>query len=194
MANTIKKYLDTAALEALVTQIKAEDDKVKAYADKAVEDAGKLYDTAGSAATAEKNSKDYTDALASGQVATNKADIAKLNGDANTDGSVAKKIADAKALIDADIDVVEGKADKNAEDIAAINNETTGILAVAKKYTDDQIDGLPAATAEVLGLVKIDNDTVKMNENNQLYVAKVSTDVLVQGANELILFGGTAEA
>ena len=98
----------------------------------------------------------------------------------NTHGTEASDMAEA----------IEG----NTAAIAAINNETTGILAVAKKYTDDQIDGLPAATAEVLGLVKIDNDTVKMNENNQLYVAKVSTDVLVQGANELILFGGTAEA
>lgn len=154
MANTIKKYLDTAALEALVTQIKAEDDKVKAYADKAVEDAGKLYDTAGSAATAEKNAKDYTDALASGQVATNKADIAKLNGDANTDGSVAKKIADAKTLIDADVDAVEAIANQNKTDIAAINNETTGILAQAKTYADGKASEVQGNVDTLSGTVE----------------------------------------
>lgn len=80
----------------------------------------------------------------------------------------------------------------NAEAIAAINNETTGILATAKKYTDDSIAGLPTATAEALGLVKFDNTTIKMNENSQLYVAKVSTDILVQGEAELVLNGGNA--
>lgn len=82
----------------------------------------------------------------------------------------------------------------NADAIAAINNETTGILAVAKKYTDDSIAGLPAATAEALGLVKYDDDTIKMNDDKQLYVAKVSTDVLVQGVETLVLNGGTANA
>ena len=80
----------------------------------------------------------------------------------------------------------------NTKAIAAINNETTGILATAKKYTDDSIAGLPTATAEALGLVKFDNTTIKMNENSQLYVAKVSTDILVQGEAELVLNGGNA--
>ena len=38
-----------------------------------------------------------------------------------------------------------------------------------------------------------DDATVKMNASNQLYVAKVSTDVLEQGSQVLILNGGTAE-
>jgi len=41
-------------------------------------------------------------------------------------------------------------------------------------------------------LVKFDNTTIKMNENNQLYVAEVSTDVLKQGTAILVLNGGTA--
>lgn len=132
----MKKYLDTVALGALVDQIKAEDAKVLAAAQKYTDDAGKLYDTAGSAATAEANAKAYTDLLANGQVATNKADIAKLNGDASTEGSVAKAIADAKALIDADVDAVEKKADDNTAAINAINHAENGILAQAKAYTD----------------------------------------------------------
>ena len=80
----------------------------------------------------------------------------------------------------------------NANAITAINNADTGILAQAKTYTNEQIAAIPAATAEALGLVKYDDKTIKMNESNQLYVAEVSTDVLVQGAQELILNGGTA--
>jgi hypothetical protein len=82
----------------------------------------------------------------------------------------------------------------NAEAITAINDETTGILAVAKAYADNAIAGIPTATAEVLGLVKFDDDTVKMNEANQLYVAKVSTDILTQGEQILVLNGGSANA
>lgn len=139
MANEIKKYLDTTALGTLVEQIKAEDAKVKAYADAQIEAAGKTYDAAGAAATAEQNAKAYTDELANGQVKTNKEDIAKLNGDANTAGSVAKAVADAKALVDADVDAVEAIANKNKEDIAAINDGTNGILAQAKGYVDSEV-------------------------------------------------------
>lgn len=100
--------------------------------------------------------------------------------------------AKSGVLVD-EIARVEGKANSNSDAIAAINNETTGILAVAKKYTDDSIAGIPAATAEALGLVKYDDDSIKMNESKQLYVAKVSTDVLAQGTMTLILNGGTAQ-
>ena len=81
----------------------------------------------------------------------------------------------------------------NADAISAINNADTGILAVSKKYTDDQIAAIPVATTNILGLVKFDDNTVKMNESNQLYVAKVSTDILEQGSNILVLNGGSAK-
>lgn len=134
---TIKKYMDELALSALVDKIKAEDDahlvEAKGYADSLASN----YDAAGSAAGAETHAKEYTDALANGQVKINKEDIATLKGDG--EGSVKKAIADAKALIDADIDAVEDKADKNAEDIAAINNVETGILKQAEDYTDAEV-------------------------------------------------------
>lgn len=94
------KYYDTK-LKAWVT---AADAKVlsdaKAYADGLAVN----YDAAGTA-------QSKVDALANGAVKANTEAIAKLNGDATTDGSVAKAVADAKTLIDADIDAVEGKAD-----------------------------------------------------------------------------------
>lgn len=98
----------------------------------------------------------------------------------NTHGTEASDMADAISA--------------NTDAIAAINHAETGILVTAQKYADDQIAAIPVATAEALGLVKIDNDTVKMNEANQLYVAKVSTDILTQGEQVLILNGGSANA
>lgn len=77
--------------------------------------------------------------------------------------------------------------------IAAINNAETGILATSKKYTDEQIDALPIATAEALGLIKIDDTTIKVNSSNQLYVAKVSTDTLELGTETLVIGGGNAK-
>lgn len=67
--------------------------------------------------------------------------------------------------------------------IAAINNAETGILAQAKKHTNDSIAAL---------LVKdVDNKTIKLNEG-KAYVAEVSTDLLVQGVAELRLIAGDA--
>jgi len=131
----IKKYLDQTGLEALVAKIKSEDAAVLASAKSYADGLATNYDAAGAAATAESNAKKYADeqvkALADGQVATNKTNIETVMGDY-------LKAAD-KTELQGKIDAVDGKADDNAEAIAAINNETTGILAVAKKYTDDQI-------------------------------------------------------
>ena len=91
--------------------------------------------------------------LAEGAVTTNTAAIEKLNGDASTVGSVAKAIADARVLIDADIDTVEGKTDSNAGEITAImgridtaESDITGIkddiAALQGIANDDHINGL----------------------------------------------------
>lgn len=80
----------------------------------------------------------------------------------------------------------------NKTAIEAINNETTGILAVAKKYTDDSIAGLPLATGSVVGLVKVDDKTIQAAEDGTISVKAISTDLLTQGTQELILDGGKA--
>ena len=80
----------------------------------------------------------------------------------------------------------------NKTAIEAINNETTGILAVAKKYTDDSIANLPLANGTVVGLVKVDNKTIQAAEDGTISVKAVSTDLLTQGTQELILDGGRA--
>ena len=123
--------------------------------------------------------------------------IAKMEAfwGAADDNEVIDKLAEIVNYIESDTSgAIDMAADiqKNTDAIAAINNEDTGILAIVKEYVDDSIGAIPAATADALGLVKYDNSTIKMNESNQLYVAQVSTDVLVQGNLELILNGGSA--
>ena len=115
-----------------------------------------------------------------GEDAAEMADAISSNADA------IKTIYDASGekatgvLVD-EIARVEKKADDNAAAILAINNGETGILAAAKAYADEKFNAVPVA----------DDDTIIVNDK-KLSVAKVSTDILEQGALELILFGGTA--
>lgn len=111
----------------------------------------------------------------------------------NEDGTALNSIKELALWIEEhDTDVLP-VVNKNKEDIAAIIDADTGILAKANKYTDDKIAGIPAATADALGLVKYDNKTIKKDETDHLYVAEVSTDLLVQGSKTLILNGGSAD-
>jgi hypothetical protein len=170
-------------------------------------------------------------ALQNGAVADNTAAIAKLNGDANTVGSVDYKVAQevAKILDDSDPDDIDtlneiaawitndttGAAKMNADIVAnttAINliNTTTipnavkeakdytdaeiakvdlaGTLQSAKDYTDAQI---PAALA-AYKVKDVDNTTLQLSETGVASVKAVSTDLLIQGTEELVLNGGSA--
>lgn len=71
----------------------------------------------------------------------------------------------------------------NAKSIADILNESNGILAQAKAYTD----GALAAMA----VLQVDDKTIKIKDG-KTYVAQVSTDVLEQGLKELILYAGSS--
>jgi len=141
MPNT-KKYVSLAKLtkydELLKAKMAADDAKVLSDAKSFAEGLAGNYEAAGAVATAKTELQGNINALANGAVKQNTDAIAKLNGDATTDGSVAKAVADAKALVDADVDAVESVANQNKTDIAAINNTETGILAQAKKFASDE--------------------------------------------------------
>lgn len=82
----------------------------------------------------------------------------------------------------------------NSDAIAAINNETTGILATAQKYTDDKIAAIPVAGA-LLGLVKSseDDNKIKVETDGTMSINRVSVDKFyVEEGSELILNGGNA--
>jgi uncharacterized protein YqgV (UPF0045/DUF77 family) len=134
--------------------------------------------------------------------------IAVLNGEGT--GSVKKQVADGIASIVAsapsDFDTLKeiadyiandklgateltNKVNANATAIAVLNG--TGEGSVSKKISD-AIAGIPAATASALGLVKI-GETMSVTADGTINVAKVSTDILVQGENELVLMGGSAK-
>lgn len=112
MANE-KKYLDFNTLsyydDKLKKWVSAADETVLADAKEYADGLATNYDAAGTAQTA-------VDALANGAVADNTAAIAKLNGDASTDGSVAKAVATLNAAIEA----VEDKADAAQGDVDAL--------------------------------------------------------------------------
>ena len=100
----------------------------------------------------------------------------------------------AEGLLVSEIARVEGLTTTNAQAIAAINHSETGILATAKKYTDDQIATIPVAGA-LLGLVKSseDDNKIKVEEDGTMSVNRISTDKLyVAEGSELILNGGSA--
>lgn len=83
------------------------------------------------------------------------------------------------------ISALDTRVKANEDAIAAINHADTGILATSKSYTDGAIAALQAS------IHSVDDDTIKLNEN-KAYVAKVSTDILVQGSEELIFSAGNA--
>ena len=72
---------------------------------------------------------------------------------------------------------------ENEKTLQLITDETAGILAQAMAYTD----GVLAASS----MRQIDNNTLQMKDG-QVYVAKVSTDILEQGEMELILMAGSS--
>ncbi len=84
--------------------------------------------------------------LADGAVATNTANIATLNGDATTAGSVAKAVADAKSELQGKIDLKANIADVYSRTEAEAKFEAqaaaTAKLQEAKNYTDEQLKTL----------------------------------------------------
>ena len=101
-------------------------------------------------------------------------------------GAMAKATANATA-----IEALE--ALKPAEAGAQVNViEAVKIGDTALTVTDKAVT-LPAATAEALGLVKVDNASIAVDAEGTISVKAVSTDKLIQGTEELILNGGHAE-
>lgn len=152
-----KKYIDLTGLthydEKIKALIDAKDAATLQAATKAAEDLGSNYDAVGTAETKVQE-------LANGQVKTNTAAIAKLNGDAKTEGSVAKAVADAQAGLETKISVADSKAvaaqasadnAKNAADavdakIGVVPEGSTVIAEIQKvkdsAYDDTEVRGL----------------------------------------------------
>ena len=177
----IKKYLDTTALGTLVDQIKTEDAKVLQGAKDYCDAKDKLFEAAGAGATAEANAKAYTDELANGAVKTNTEALATLKG--TGEGSVAKAVADSAEALQGAIDGVDAKADKNAEDIAVINDGTDGIFAKAKGYTDGQVSAVQEGLdelAEYVGIIPSTATATDIVGYVQEKTAGIATDTALE--------------
>lgn len=169
-----KKYIDLTGLAHYDEKIKAAIDSKDAATLKSAKDyadslAGN-YDAAGTAETKVQE-------LANGQVKTNTAAITKLNGDAKTDGSVAKAVADAQAGLETKISAADAKAagaqtavdnlktyvgtipeGATSKDVVSyVNEKTAGIatdasLGVLKKRVDTAEGDIKTAKADITAL------------------------------------------
>lgn len=90
---------------------------------------------------------------------------------------------------------------KNNAELAHIINQVETLNAIVDittpitKYVEDKISEIgkidtTVASVDDLGIVKFDGKTIKMNENKQLYVSKISTDDIELGEKILVLNGG----
>ena len=156
-----KKYIDLTGLTHYDEKIKAVIDSKDATALKSAKDyadslAGN-YDAAGTAETKVQE-------LANGQVKTNTAAITKLNGDAKTEGSVAKAVADAKAGLETKISAADAKA---AGAQTAVDNLKTYVGTIPEgatskdvvSYVNEKTAGI--ATDAALGELKKRVDTAE---------------------------------
>lgn len=156
-----KKYIDLTGLTHYDEKIKAAIDSKDAATLKSAKDyadslAGN-YDAAGTAETKVQE-------LANGQVKTNTAAITKLNGDAKTDGSVAKAVADAQAGLETKISAADAKA---AGAQTAVDNLKTYVGTIPEgatstdvvSYVNEKTAGI--ATDASLGELKKRVDTAE---------------------------------
>lgn len=163
-----KKYLDLEGLttydEKIKQKIAADDASTLQSAKDFATSLGDNYDPAGQAAT-------LVEALESGQVATNTAAIATLNGSNTTTGSVAKQVKDASDAINTTIgDTSELETTAKDDLVSAINevrqsveaggtgsvvtiNTSTTTEGYAKSYTIKQ-------GASTVGVIDIPKDMV----------------------------------
>lgn len=160
-----KKYIDLTGLTHYDEKIKAVIDSKDATTLKSAKDyadslAGN-YDAVGTAETKVQE-------LANGQVKTNTAAITKLNGDAKTEGSVAKAVADAQAGLETKISAADAKA---AGAQSAVDNLKTYVGTIPDgatstdvvSYVNEKTAGI--ATDASLGALKKRVDTAEGDIN-----------------------------
>ena len=144
----LRKFLDQAGVEQLVVEIKGQDAKTLEAAKSYADGLAKNYDASGSAATAEKNAKDYTD----GKIAVVNENVDKKADKTALEAEVTRA-TEKEAELEGNIDAVSGVANQNKTDIAAINNETTGILAQAKADATEKANAVQANVDALVGKV-----------------------------------------
>lgn len=159
------KYLDYIGLQQYDTKIK-----------KYIEDMGSNYDPAGEAQT-------KMEQLASGQVATNTAAIAKLNGSNTTEGSVAKQVKDAKDNLQGQIGTL-GDLDTTLKSdiVTAINEvrqsvEVGGTGSVVTIDTSSTTSGMAKSYTIKQGSSTVGTIDIPTSYTNSVIDSKITTAV-----------------
>lgn len=144
----IRRFLNELGAQELVAQVKAADAKVEQAAKDYADSLAKNYDASGAAASVKAELQATIDGL--GEVYDAKGAAAavdeKLTAEVN-------RATGKEAELEASIGGVKSTADKAAEDILAINNAETGILAQAKADATQKANAVQANVDELAGLV-----------------------------------------
>ena len=119
------------------------------------------------------------------QITTNKNDIATLNGDANTNGSVAKSIADAITGLDL-ANTYDAKGSAAAAQTAATN--------AAKSYTDTAISDMQVKSNISTNVTTDKDSDTKYPSAKAVYTAVEAAKTAASGSYQSKLGGTTATA
>lgn len=135
-------------------------------------------------------------------------EVVKVNGtalDVNTaDRSVDIAITPATLNVytKTESDVIKAELNKKIDDhiendftpiAEAVNTLTGSGDGSIQKIVAGAISNIPVATKQALGLVKASN-VITVADDGTMDIAKVSTDILVQGLSTLVLRGGSASS
>ena len=192
MAETIKKYVDQAALEHLIEKLGVREDTkdatILAASKQYSNDLADNYDPAGKAAELVK-------ALEDGQVKTNKEAIEKLDGDVDVEGSVKKQISDMATTLRQEIVASEyddtalsGRVTANEKAIETLNG--TGAGSVSKTVAD-AIAAIVAEAPESFDTLKEIADWIDGHEqdatgmNSSIKANKAAIDALTALVGQL---------
>lgn len=183
-----RKFLDLLGLQKYDEKIKAHlaaaDAEVLAASKKYFEDNADRFDAAGTAATKVQE-------LAEGAVAANTEAIAKLNGAADAEGSVAKAVADAKSALEGEISEVDGKVTQNANDIDALEGRMDKAETDIKANADaiDALEGrMDTAEGDIAGIKEDVGNVDDLQTTKKTLTEAVNEVLAAVGA------GGTAAA
>lgn len=121
-----------------------------------------------------------------------KAEVAKVVNGAPEAMDTLKEIADWIANDESGTTAIINRITVNEQAIAAINDSDTGILVTANKHTDDAIAAIfenNKATNTEFGVIKGNANGVSIESGE---VTSISTDLLINGVEEFILYGGNS--
>ena len=111
-------------------------------------------------------------------------DLTKLNGDIN----ILYKVETERVLYRWNATTSKFEPLNGANVIEGIT-----LNGIAAPIEDKNVN-IPAATSEALGLARPDTKTLSVDEQGVFSIKAVSTDLLVEGEDELILYGGNANS